>query len=204
MLFKCFLSYALLVSLLSLKGQDTICKADGKKIIGKVLEIDGQTVKFKKDSNPDGPVYSLSTAEITYIRYQNNEKEEFSVMNTPRESKFKGMSKDEILNVITKKGNLAFIVSKDDNATLHATNGIKGWGYWKITTNKAEADFILKFNYVHAGLGDAFGSAQFINPENDEVLRTTKEVNTIMSWDMNTKRGVINKLIDKEIKPYYK
>ena len=40
-------------------------------------------------------------------------------------------------------------------------------GYWIITKNKEEADFILKFNIRFAGLGDAFGSAQFIYPKND-------------------------------------
>jgi hypothetical protein len=96
-----------------------------------------------------------------------------------------------------------YIESKDKNAILHATHGIQGWGYWEVTKNKAEADFILRFDYIHAGLGDAFGKAVFINPENNNVLRQTKEVNTLMSMDMNTKRGVINKLIAKEIRPYY-
>ncbi len=36
-----------------------------------------------------------------------------------------------------------------------------------------------------------------------DILKSNKEVNTITSWDMNTKRGVINKIVAKEIKPLY-
>jgi hypothetical protein len=200
---KCLLGSVLIFACIPGNAQDTINKTDGEKIIGKVLEVDNSSVRYKKSSNPDGPDYILEISEISSIRYQNNETEVFARSEQPKQLNLAGLNKDEILKEITQKGNKVFIESKDENAILHATNGIQGWGYWKVTKNKTEADFILRFDYIHAGLGDAFGKALFINPQNNEVLRQTKEVNTVMSWDMNTKRGVINKLIAKEIRPYY-
>ena len=110
----------------------------------------------------------------------------------------------ELFEKLTKKNNKVYIDSENANAIIHATNAIGIWGYWIITKYKEEADFILKFNIRFAGLGDAFGSAQFIHPLNNRILNTTKEVNTIMGWDLNTKRGVINKIVKKEIKPLFK
>jgi hypothetical protein len=200
---KCLLVSVLIFAGIPGNAQDTINKTDGEKIIGKVLEIDNSSVRYKKGNNPNGPDYILKISEISSIRYQNNETEVFAKSEQPKKRDFAGLSEDEILKLITQKGNKVYIESKDENAILHATHGIQEWGYWEITKNKAEADFILRFDYIHAGLGDAFGKALFINPENNKVLRQTKEVNTVMSMDMNTKRGVINKLIAKEIRPYY-
>lgn len=201
--FKYLLVSVLIFAGIPVNAQDTINKTDGEKIIGKVLEIDDSSVRYKKSNNPDGPVYILKISEISSIRYQNNETEVLAKSEQPKKRDFAGMTDVEILKEITKKGNKVYVESKDENAILHAVHGIKVWGYWEVTENKAEADFILRFDYIHAGLGDAFGKAVFINPENNDVLRRTKEVNTVMSMDMNTKRGVINKLIAKEIKPYY-
>ncbi len=200
---KFILSYLLVSIFMIVIGyaQDTINMIDGEKIVGKVLEIDNANVKYKRNNNLEGPVYVLEISKINSIHYINNDIEEFEISEKAKPSKYLGMNRDEILMEVTKKGNKVFIESKDENAILHASNGIENWGYWKVTKVKSEADFILRFNYVHAGLGDAFGKALFINPENDEVLYETKEVNTMMSWDMNTKRGVINKLIAKEIRP---
>jgi len=105
---------------------------------------------------------------------------------------------------LTKKNNKVYIDSENKNAIIHASNAIGIWGYWIITKKKEEADFILKFNIRFSGIGDAFGNAQFINPKNDMVLETTEEVNTIMGWDFNTKRGVINKIVKKRIIPMFK
>ena len=119
------------------------------------------------------------------------------------------LQKEQELKMITKKGNKVFIEAfdknvLDSNALIHTANALNSWGYWKLTKIKEEADFILKITFRYAGLGDTFGNAQFINPKNNEILKTTREVNTIMSWDVNTKRGVIKKIIAKEIKPNYK
>ncbi|HLO58115.1 MAG TPA: hypothetical protein VK179_05205 [Bacteroidales bacterium] len=203
-LLKWVLGTTLIFAFFPVKAQDTINKTNGEKIIGKVLLIDNSTVRYKKSSNPDGPEYVIHISEISYIRYQNNEIEAFKNQRAVKEDKYQGLRKDEILNDMTKKGNKVYIESKDENSVLHAKNGLEKWGYWVVTNKKEEADFILRFDYVFGGLGDTFGRALFINPQNGEVLLKTKEVNTMMSMDMNTKRGLINKLINNEIRPFFK
>jgi hypothetical protein len=65
-------------------AQDTINKTDGEKIIGKVLEIDDSSIRYKKSNNPDGPDYILKISEISSIRYQNNEMEVFAKTGNPK------------------------------------------------------------------------------------------------------------------------
>ncbi len=105
---------------------------------------------------------------------------------------------------LTKAKNKVFIEATDKNVIIHATKALGAWGYWIITDKKEEADFILNFSYQFTGLGDVFGYAEFVNPENGNVLKTTKEVNSMMSMDFNAKRAVINKLVKKEIKPLFR
>lgn len=105
---------------------------------------------------------------------------------------------------LTKAKNKVFIESTDKNGIIHATKALGSWGYWIITENKEEADFILNFTYRFAGVGDVFGYAEFINPENRNVLKKTKEVNSMMSMDFNSKRAVINKIVKKQIKPLFR
>ena len=109
-----------------------------------------------------------------------------------------------LFNVLTKKNNLVYIDSGYDEATIiHATNALEAWGYWQITKNKEKADFILRFSGRTGAFFHWFGSAQFINPENNNIFKTTREVNAIWGWDFNSKRDAINKIVNKEIKPLF-
>ncbi len=186
-----------------LYGQDTIRTISGEEIIVKVMELNKEEIKYKRYSNLNGPTYLLNKTEVISITYLNGETEIFSNSKIEENPDIE-IGEAELFEKLTKKNNKVFIDSGNENAIIHATNAIEIWGYWIITKNKEEADFILKFNIRFAGLGDAFGSAQFIYPQDNRILRTTKEVNTVMSWDFNTKRGVINKIVKKEIKPIFK
>lgn len=185
-----------------LYSQDTIRITSRKEIIAKVIEVNKDDIKYKKHSNINGPTYSLSKNEIISITYMNEETEKF-VNSKTEGNPISELDDIELFKKLTEKNNKVYIDSENANAIIHATNVIGIWGYWIITKNIEEADFILKFNIRFTVIGEAFGSVQFINPKNDRILKTTKEVNTVMSWDFNTKRGVINKIVKKEIKPMF-
>lgn len=191
----------------SVFSQDTIKTVSGNSIIAKVVEINKSEIKYKKFSNLDGPVYIITPEEVHAIIYPSGEKDDFSSyekqeIKTATKAENKTNDGDSF-KTLTKNGNKVYISCDNDNAIIHATNALQTWGYWTVTRNRREADFILHFNIRFAGLGDAFGNAQFINPKNGQILKTTNEVNTIASWDVNTKRGVINRIVYKEIQPLF-
>ncbi len=186
-----------------LYSQDTIRITSRKEIIAKVIEVNKDDIKYKKHSNINGPTYSLSKNEIISITYLNGETEMF-VNSKTEGNPISELDDIELFKKLTKKNNTVYIDSEDKGAITHATNIIAVWGYWIITKNKKEADFILIFHVRYGGIGNTFGTAQFINPKNNKILKSTKEVkNTIMSEGFNNKRGVINKIVKKEIKPIF-
>ena len=56
---------------------------------------------------------------------------------------------------------------------------------------------------MYEGAGKAIGSAQFIDPDDEIIHKTTKELNAVISLDFNTKRSVINNIVEYEIKPLF-
>jgi hypothetical protein len=59
-------------------SQDVITYKNGKETRGRVTEVTSTEVKFKKEDNPDGPVYVLPKAEIFMIQYAGGNKEVFA------------------------------------------------------------------------------------------------------------------------------
>lgn len=67
----------LFFSVKSIIAQDVIILNNNTTILSKVLEINSSEVKYKKHSNLNGPIYTLSKEEIVAINYENGEKETF-------------------------------------------------------------------------------------------------------------------------------
>lgn len=58
-------------------AQDLITRKDGTDIQAKILEVTTSEVKYKKASNPDGPIFTISKSDILIVRYANGENEIF-------------------------------------------------------------------------------------------------------------------------------
>ncbi|MGL4599091.1 MAG: hypothetical protein ACRCYO_16345, partial [Bacteroidia bacterium] len=70
---------------ISAYAQDTLYRTNGSKLIVKVLEVNAQTVKYKRTTNLDGPLYTIASAEVLKIAYSNGEVDVFSA--APGQSK---------------------------------------------------------------------------------------------------------------------
>ena len=70
--------FSLLLLPYSVFAQDVIHKNDSTIIEAKVQEIGEAEIKYRKFSNPDGPMYSIRKSEVAYISYQNGERETYS------------------------------------------------------------------------------------------------------------------------------
>lgn len=57
-------------------AQDTIALANKQTILCKILEVSSSEIKYKKWSNPEGPIYTVAISNILSISYQNGEKED--------------------------------------------------------------------------------------------------------------------------------
>lgn len=81
------LALCLLGTTLLTRAQDLIVRCDSVRHQARVLEIRPDEVRYKRFSNPDGPVYVLPVSAIAYIRYANGEVDRFAVTaaQTPQE-----------------------------------------------------------------------------------------------------------------------
>lgn len=107
-------------------AQDVIVKKNGSTILSKVLEVNIADVKYKKNSNLDGPTYTISTSDILSINYENGEKETFENMasgstvngktNSPQGyiEKFADARNEEIITMYNRRYNVTNKVKKSN------------------------------------------------------------------------------------------
>ena len=67
----------LLGSALASRAQDMITLRSGESILAKVMEVSPSVVKYKRFNNLDGPTYTMNTAQILEITYENGDTDSF-------------------------------------------------------------------------------------------------------------------------------
>ncbi|MDQ6480478.1 hypothetical protein [Dyadobacter sp. LHD-138] len=75
----CFFFVTLTGSLTAqtVRKNDVIVRKDNEKIEVVITEIDANTIRYKKVSDPDGPVFTVNKTDISSILYGNGEVEKF-------------------------------------------------------------------------------------------------------------------------------
>ncbi len=64
-------------------AQDNIVLRNGEEISSKVLEVNLTDLKYRKASNPDGPVYTAPLRDVLFIKYANGTKDTFGPNRMP-------------------------------------------------------------------------------------------------------------------------
>lgn len=76
------LSIAALMAI-NMFSQDVIVTLDSKRIDAKVEEVSAEYIKYRKTSNPTGPLFVMNTDDIRLIAYENGEVQTFEQRATP-------------------------------------------------------------------------------------------------------------------------
>lgn len=63
---------------LGVAAKDIITTTDGKNIDAKVEEITETVIKYRKASNPTGPLYAIAISSVATIKYENGDIDTFS------------------------------------------------------------------------------------------------------------------------------
>lgn len=63
---------------LGVAAKDIITTTDGKNIDAKVEEITETVIKYRKASNPNGPLYTIAISSVATIKYENGDIDTFS------------------------------------------------------------------------------------------------------------------------------
>lgn len=62
-------------------AQDLITKRDGGNIQARITEVGQNEIKYKRFDNLDGPIFSIASAEVLSIKYENGEEDVFNQQN---------------------------------------------------------------------------------------------------------------------------
>ena len=61
-----------------IKAQDTLSMRSGENILVKVIEVGTSEVKYKKQDNLNGPMFSILKSDLLMIKYENGTNDDFS------------------------------------------------------------------------------------------------------------------------------
>jgi hypothetical protein len=183
-------------------AQDTIYLTKQRQLYAKVLEVEDLKVKYRKFENVDDPIYSVDKTEVLAIHYNNGTRDIFNPDTTVLNEK--ALTKDEFLKLIKNPTLKVFVTAADSASVIHARNALQNATTWDLVDEKSTSQIVVRFTFVSIGLGDKKGKAQFLDPKTDELIYETESVNTTFSWDVNTKRGVINRIVNSKIKKLIK
>ena len=104
-------------------AQDVIVKKDGSTILSKVLEVTPNIIKYKKQSNLDGPTYTMNLSDVLSVNYANGEKEIFNeALQTSNQEKNANANQEDyfINDGIISEYNDRTVISKLKNSKKQA------------------------------------------------------------------------------------
>ena len=113
------------ISAVTIKAQDIIERKDGNQISSKVLEIDKNTIKYKKFSNLDGPTYNIEVGDVVSIMYENGEQDFFQAKtDTSTENEHQSLvspDNTEIINKFSRTLDIHKLKAKQKSAKFFIT-----------------------------------------------------------------------------------
>lgn len=74
---RLFIIALLTASTMAARAQDVIVTAEAEEIAAKIEEVGDSQIKYRKASNPDGPLYTMNIANIVMVKYSNGDIETF-------------------------------------------------------------------------------------------------------------------------------
>lgn len=112
----------LLLCIASASAKDVITKTDGTKLDAKVEEITETLIKYRKASNPTGPIYTIPLESVASITYENGEVDVFSSPTAIHPLETLGSPSDDDLIRMTGDQDLSYSGFVSDAQLLNMAN----------------------------------------------------------------------------------
>ncbi|WP_310993742.1 hypothetical protein [Aequorivita marina] len=186
MIKKCIFLLCLLMLSIGAVAQDLMVKSDGEEIEVKVLEITPDNIKFKKQSNIDGPLYIVNKSEVKEIIFENGDKEVFPTT-------FKAVDSRKAI----------FVKTTADSKTAPSQDlwkaEIERHSSLRKVNKEEEADLIFEFRLRRA-MGEARVSVVVYDSNNKELWKSKRYRGTTNVFNrMSPTFHGIRKCMDKGV-----
>ena len=167
---------AILCAATSVSAQDIIITNNdqNKELQVKIVEVQDNVVKYKKWTYQDGPTFTIATSDISSIKYQNGEEQQFSQKAQSKKSKFieeketTEVTNDEAKEIPYPKGR----TSGSMNATYYfpLSSGVDAFA---LAFDFTFGTYVIKNLYVEGGLGIISNWAQSGSGIYDRITTTS-------------------------------
>ena len=190
-----------------LYSQDKLIDFEGNSTEVKVLEINETEIKYKKFSNLEGPLYTINKENVYEIQYANGEIEQLNKKVVEVDDAYENLEKNNI-DAIFAKGNKVFVEnvnSAKPKAIMYLEEHITKWGYWEVTKNIYEADFIIEYHFSKKALADK-GAKVILKTRNGIVYKESQEylAKGRHQHGFNPSSWVANKVVEQYLKENFK
>lgn len=166
--------FIIIIISLKLNAQDIVTLNDGSKIEAKVIEIESNSIKYKKFGNQNGPTYNLANADILEIKYENGEIESDIKSNISSKT-------ETVINDTKKKIFIKTTIDSDVHPTQEVwKEEIERSSEFKKVDRIQDSDFIFEFN-VKRAMGEARVSVKILSSKDNKIL-----------WESKNFRGTAN------------
>jgi len=188
-------------------GQDTIfLKSSSSFIEAKIIEVNSSNLKYKKHSNLDGPIYTISKNDIRKVHYQNGDIEAYTdvnsktnIVNIQRQTAPELIPGSRILIKYIPTENANNINGND--AAKMLIGHIQGKTSCVVVNSIDEADFVIELRVIEKLLG--YRSAKIALKHilsNKIVLETKWEKGSPSAFNgYSGSRAAIGKTVKKDL-----
>lgn len=168
-------------------GEDIIVLRSGDIINSRVLEITQTEIKYKKSSNPSGPIYTISKSEVLSITYENGSQDKF-IPTQPSLTSISNNGPSFIERRVDSVRNLELLslykrphdFYKGKNASTKTTN--KGTAFFAFTRNSVLSNEDIEFSIHPVVLNHFYASGNCLKEAADKYgtyyrIRLTNKTN---------------------------
>ncbi len=205
---KILLALLLLASVKGLQAQDSIAMVNGIEIEAKVLEIGTSNIKYKKFSNLEGPLYTVSKEEVKEIVFQNGDVETYSNEN----SNIKSIERQTSLELIPGSRLFLTYSKSEDEDNVDGSDAIgmlktyiEGKTNCKVVSSYDEADFVVDLRVIKKAMANRRAMIEITNIAMEKVVyesKWSKGTNSAFSGYSGS-RAAIGNVVKKQLLKEY-
>lgn len=145
-------------------NSDIIKLRDGGEIKAVIIEITQSEIKYKRASNPNGPMYTIGKNDVESILYPNGETDVFAQVNLDDESSLQREAKPaldnfELIGLYNREIPTRDNKEMDTKKNKYTTSGFV---YWGITENSILSTDDIEVAIINSKL-DGFNEKSVIN-----------------------------------------
>ena len=130
------------------QAQDVIVKKDGSIIQSKVLEVNETNIKYKKQSNQNGPTYTIGIKDVLAINYANGDKDTFDSATTKGSAAQTEDVGELAINMVQPDSHNAELIARYNKPIRINEKETKSRAKWGFTFLGVDENSVLSSNDV--------------------------------------------------------